>query len=61
MLNLIQNAKPEEMNDILMAVQQRFQELFPDWELITISVQKAVDKNAQLDQIIKLLQQMKEV
>lgn len=61
MLNMIKNAKPEEMNDILLAVRERYQELFPDWEVIIISLEKAVDKNEQLDRMIALMERLKEV
>lgn len=61
MLNMIKNAKPEEMNDILLAARERYQELFPDWEVIIISLEKAVDKNEQLDRMIALMERLKEV
>lgn len=60
-LSEIKNAKPEEMNDILLAVRERYQELFPDWEVIIISLEKAVDKNEQLDRMIALMKRLKEV
>ena len=60
MLNIIKNAKPEEINDILQAVLARYRELYPDWEIITLSLEKAVDKNEQLDRMIALLETMKE-
>ena len=60
LINEINNAKPEDMNDILLTVRRRYLELFPGWDLMLISLEKNADKNAQLDQIIKLLQQMKE-
>ena len=60
MIDQIKQAKPEELNDILLAVMERYREVYPDWELITISLEKAVDKNSQLDQIIAMLEAMKE-
>ena len=60
MIEQIKKAKPEELNDILQAVLARYREVFPGWELITISLEKAVDKNAQLDRIISMLETMKE-
>ncbi len=47
-----------EVDDVLNAVRQRYTGLFPDWELILISLQKSADKNEQLDKIIGLLQNM---
>jgi len=60
MVEKIKKAKPEELNDILLAVLERYREVFPDWEIITVSLEKAVDKNEQLDRTIKLLENMKE-
>ena len=60
MIEQIKKAKPEELNDILQAVLARYREVFPGWELITISLEKSVDKNEQLDQIIAMLEIMKE-
>ena len=59
-LEQINTAKPEEMSDIIMAVRERYGELFPDWDLQVIALEKAVDKNAQLDQIIALMERLKE-
>ena len=60
MLKYIKEIKPEEINDVLLAVLDRYRELFPDWEIITISLEKAVDKKEQLDRIISMLETMKE-
>ena len=60
MIDQIKQTKPEELNDILLAVMERYREVYPDWELITISLEKAVDKNEQLDRIISMLDKMKE-
>ena len=56
----IKKAEHEELNDILLAVLARYREVFPDWEVMTVSLEKAVDKNAQLDRMIGLLERMKE-
>ena len=60
MIEKIKKAKPEALNDILLAVLERYREVFPDWEIIIVSLEKAVDKNEQLDRTIKLLENMKE-
>jgi len=59
-IECIKKAEAEELNDILQAVLERYRELFPDWEIITVSLEKAVDKNTQLDRMIGLLGNMKE-
>ena len=56
----IKKAEPEELNDILMAVLERYREVFPDWEVMTVSLEKAADKKEQLDRMIALLEHMKE-
>ena len=60
MIEQIKKAKPEELNDILQTVLTRYREVFPGWELITISLEEAVDKKEQLDRIIAMLENMKE-
>ena len=60
MIQQIKQAKAEELNDILLAVTERYKEVYPDWEMITISLEKTVDKNAQLEQMISVLENMKE-
>ena len=56
----IKKAEPEELNDILLAVLARYREVFPNWEVMTVSLEKAGDKNEQLDRMIGLLENMKE-
>ena len=60
MLNMIKNAKPEELGDILLAVQKRYGELFPDWQLQITTLEKNVDKNEQIDAMIAALKKMKD-
>ena len=60
MIDQIKKAKPEELNDILLAVMTRYREVYPDWEVMTVSLEKAGDKNEQLDRMIGLLENMKE-
>lgn len=56
----ISKAKAEDLEGILRAVLARYGELFPDWEVTTISVQKTGDRNAQIDQHIQLLTRLKQ-
>ena len=60
MKKYIENAKPEELDELLQAVLKRYREVYPDWEIITVSLEKAVEKNEQLDRIIQLLEKWKE-
>ena len=57
----IAQADGVEIEKLLKAVLQRYAELFPDWEMSTISLQKSDDRNEQLDRIIAVLQNMKNI
>ena len=59
LLDAIKKANREEMDEILKTVLYRFGELYPEWEISTVSVLKSEDRNEQLDRIIMLLQKMK--
>lgn len=62
MLNLaeeIAKADGTEIEELFKAVRQRYAELFPGWEIIMISIEKCVDRNEQLDWMIRMLQNMK--
>ena len=45
---------------MLQAVLERYRELYPNWDIFTISLEKAVDKTEQLDRIIALMEKLKE-
>ena len=57
MINRIKNAKPEE---IVQAVLARYRELHPDWEIMFLSLDKKDNKNDQIDNIIALLNKMRQ-
>ena len=57
---IINNAKADEISEILDAVLRRYKQLYPDWEISVLSLEKSVDKNMQLDETIKLLEKLKE-
>ena len=59
LIEKIEQADEEEIAILLKAVLERYAELFPDWEVSTVSVQKSFDRNAQLDRMIAVLQKMK--
>ena len=62
MLNLVEGiarSDKAQIEKLLKAVLQRYAQLFPDYEVSTISLKKGTDRNQQIDQIIALLQQMK--
>ncbi len=57
--NLIQTAAAEDLPEILLAVLDRYAVLFPAWELSVLSVEKQQDRNAQIDGVIAVLNQLK--
>ena len=59
-LEMIQNAGPDEMSDLILAVQMRYNELFPDWELSFYTLERNKDKNEQLDAMITLIEKLKD-
>ena len=59
-LEMIQNASAEEISDLILAVQNRYNELFPDWELSFYTLERKKDKNEQLDSIITLIEKLKD-
>ena len=59
LLEEIARADEDQIETLLKAVISRYSELYPDWVVSTISIQKTGDKNEQLDNIIRLLQKMK--
>ena len=60
LLSEIKQTKPEEMSDLILAVQSRYNELFPDWELSFYTLERKMDRNEQLDAMISLLKNLKE-
>ena len=48
-----------EISNVLDAARKRYSELFPDWEVCTVSLEKSTDRNEQLDRLIAMLQNMK--
>lgn len=55
----VEQADETQIDGILQAVLRRYAELFPDWEVSTVSVCKSEDRNEQIDRMIGTLQKMK--
>lgn len=60
MLEEIGEADGCEVEELLKALIQRYTVLYPDWELGVISLKKTMDRNEQLDGMIRILQGLKE-
>ena len=57
---MISRLKVEEIQDVLQALVERHRQLYPDWEINIISLEKKRSRNDQLDEMITLLESMKE-
>ena len=60
LLERIKTAETEEINDLVTAVLARYRELFPDWDISIVSIEKNGDRNEQLDSIITLIEKLKD-
>ncbi len=59
MRKLIQTASPEELDSILKAVVERYRQVFPQWEISVITVEKTRNPNDQINEVIGALEQLK--
>ena len=60
LLEKIKRLESEEIQEFLDALLARYRELYPDWEINIISLEKKRSRNDQLDEMITLLESMKE-
>ena len=60
LLERIKTVKSEEINDLVTAVLARYRELFPDWDINIISIERKDNKNEQLDAIIAMIEKLKD-
>ena len=58
-IDYILKADRLQIKELLDAVLKRYAQLYPDWEVCTISLEKTISHNEQLDRMIELLQNMK--
>ena len=58
-LRKVSTANEEETEMLLTAVLARYGELYPDWEISTISLLRGEDRAEQLDRTIRMLEYMK--
>ena len=59
LLGLIAQVKDNEIGEVLTAVLRRYEELYPEWEVGTVSLQKSEDRNTQIDRMIQMLTRLK--
>ena len=59
LLEQIADIGENEIGDLLTAVLKRYGELFPEWEICTLSLYKDEERDEQIDRIIEMLEKMK--
>ena len=59
MIEEIENADTEEVAYILEAALRRYAELYPDWEMNVVSIEKTESRNEQLNRMISFLEGLK--
>ena len=58
-LGAIASATTDQLPLLLDAIVKRYREVFPDWEITIISIDKLSDRNEQIDRMINLLETSK--
>ena len=58
-VKLIANATEGEIEEIMKALLDRYKELYPEWELSLVSLEKRRGRIEQLDEMIAALEKMK--
>lgn len=59
-LQYISTATADKIPELLMTVLERYNEVFPDWEISTVSIQKDGTEREQIGRMIKILEEMRE-
>ena len=59
-IQAISQARDFEIEEMMDALLQRYRELFPDWEVSVISLEKKGDRNRQIDEVIQFLEKLKD-
>ena len=55
----ISQAQDFEIEEMMTALLKRYRELYPDWEVSVISLEKKDDRNRQIDEVIQFLEKLK--
>ena len=58
-LEMIRTATEDEISDLILALQARYHELFPNWSMDITVLEKTGDRTAQLERMIENLQKLK--
>lgn len=57
----IEQVDEGQIGDVLNAVLRRYKDLFPEWEVSTVSVKKNEDREEQINQMVQMLLRLKEL
>ena len=60
LVDMVRNADELIINDLIHALAHRFDELSPDYTLLFFSVNKKKSFNEQADEVIRLMESLKE-
>ena len=55
LINEINNTDRSNINDVLNAAINRYRQLYPDWEISLISIEKESDRDYEIEKMIELL------
>ena len=55
----ISQARDFEIEEMMTALLKRYKEVFPNWEVSVVSIEKTGDRNKQIDEVIQLLEKLK--
>ena len=56
---LIAQVEPSRIAGVLEAVIDRYAQLFPEWQICTVSLRKGNDRDEQLDSMISMLESLR--
>ena len=56
----ISQAQDFEIEEMMTALLKRYRELYPDWEVSVISLEKKDNRNRQIDEVIQFLEKLKD-
>ncbi len=59
LISEIWKVEPGQIGDVVDAALGRYQALYPQWEVTTISIDKRQSRSAQIDRMIAFLEKMK--
>lgn len=59
-IQAISQARDFEVEEMMTALLKRYGEVFPNWQVSIISIEKTRDRNKQIDKVIRFLEKLKD-